>query len=125
MFNSMPQVAKKAMTLAANGRKFITGEPNKLYYGTLSLKQYLEENGERDAFIIRNLLKEQNWRAFESAYSHTGRAPYAPMAMMGLIVLAIINGVHSLRGIKKFARFNLAAQWVSGGICPQYKSSLP
>ncbi len=55
MFNSMPQVAKKAMTLAANGRKFITGEPNKLYYGTLSLKQYLEENGERDAFIIRDL----------------------------------------------------------------------
>ncbi len=70
MFNSMPQVAKKAMTLAANGRKFITGEPNKLYYGILPLKQYLEENGERDAFIIRDLLKEQNWRAFESAYSH-------------------------------------------------------
>ena len=58
--------------------------------------------------------------ALNQQYSATGRARYSPMTMTGLILCGIINAVSSLRALKKFARFDLTAQWVTGGICPEY-----
>ena len=120
LFNKSYQVPKKTLTISATGRAFVNNDPHSLTYGNISLKHYLEENGETGAFIIRSILEEQDWSGFESKYSATGRAPYSPMAMMGLILCGTSNAVSSLRALKRFSRFNLTAQWVTGGICPDY-----
>jgi len=61
------------------------------------------------------LLDEQDWRMFESCYAASGRALYAPRAMMGLIVYGVMKGVHSLRELE---RLDLGCMWVRGAIMP-------
>ena len=71
LFNKSYQVPKKTLTISATGRAFVNNDPHSLTYGNISLKQYLEENGETGAFIIRSILEEQDWSGFESKYSAT------------------------------------------------------
>jgi len=66
------------------------------------------------------LLDEQDWRIFESRYAASGRAPYAPRAIMGLILYGVMKGVHSLRELERLARLDLGCMWVSGGIMPDH-----
>jgi transposase len=49
-----------------------------------------------------------------------GRSPYAPQAMVGLILYGIMQGVTSLRDLERFARVDLGGMWVSGGILPDH-----
>ena len=50
----------------------------------------------------------------------TGRAPYAPQLMVGLILYGVMQGVHSLRKLERLARLDLGCLWVTGGIAPDH-----
>jgi hypothetical protein len=48
---------------------------------------------------------EQDWTEFEGAYAATGRPPFSPRQMTGLILYGVMQGVHSLRELERLARW--------------------
>lgn len=70
--------------------------------------------------LVASILDEQDWSSFEERYACTGRPPYAPRNMVGLILYGIMQGITSLRGLERLARLELGCMWVSGGICPDH-----
>ncbi|WP_246545355.1 transposase, partial [Photorhabdus hainanensis] len=90
--------------------------------GTLSLHDYLKQVGERAAFIVSDILDEQNWAPFERDYASSGRAPYSPRSMMGILLYGLMKGISSLRGLERLARLDLGCLFVSHGITPDHAS---
>ena len=60
---------------------FIDPDPREILIGTQSLEAHLKAVGNRDAFVVRRVLRELDFTVFEQAYSVTGRSAYAPKAM--------------------------------------------
>lgn len=110
------------LTKMTGARRF--NEPNgeDIFIGTIRLDKHLKQARLTAPLLVATLLKEQDWQEFESCYAPTGRAPYAPRAMVGLILFGIMQGVSSLRGMERFARQDLGCMWVTGGICPDHAS---
>jgi len=108
--------AKRVKSAVESGRRFVYGNPAALFVGTVHLEQYLRGLGKHVPLKVSRLLDEQDWRMFESRYAGSGRAPYAPRAMMGLILYGVMQGVHSLRELERMARLDLGCMWVSSGI---------
>jgi len=111
---------KRVKNAVESGRRFVYGNPAALFVGTVRLEQYLRDLQEHTPLKVSRLLDEQDWRMFESRYAASGRAPYAPRAMMGLILYGVMQGVHSLRELERMARLDLGCMWVSGGITPDH-----
>lgn len=101
-------------------RVFDRPDPEDIFIGHIRLREYLNTAKVSAPFIIRKLLLTQDWQALESVYATCGRPPYAPMAMMGLILYGIQKGITSLRRLEEFARTDLGCLWVTGGIAPDH-----
>ncbi|HBM43868.1 MAG TPA: IS1182 family transposase [Halomonas sp.] len=91
-----------------------------MFLGMTPLEDHLRQSGIRAPLVVAELLDAQDWTPFEDRYATTGRAPYAPRAMMGLILYGIMQGVSSLRALERLARVDLGAMWVTGGIAPDH-----
>ena len=113
---------EKPLYVAASGRQFIAPDRQQIYLGMLRLDKYLEQAGLKAPISVAALLDAQDWSEFESRYAGSGRAPYAPRAMMGLVLFGIMQGIHSLRTLERLARVDLGCMWVTGGICPDHAS---
>lgn len=120
LFVELPDGGKLGQTAADSGRKFITGDPRAIVIGTIPLEQYLRESGQTGVFTVARLLDEQDWTEFEGHYAATGRPPYSPRQMMGLILYGVMQGVHSLRELERLARLDLGCMWITGGIAPDF-----
>jgi transposase len=122
LFGEMPCGLEKSSSKTASdsGRRFICADPRAIFVGTTKLEEYLRQAGQLDAFTVADLLDRQNWQAFEGRYAATGRAPYAPRLMLGLILYGVMHGVHSLRELERLARLDLGCMWVTGGIAPDH-----
>jgi transposase len=107
-------------TAVNSGRRFVTGDAHAIFLGTTRLETYLRQSGQHAPFTVARLLGEQDWLPFEQRYAATGRAPYAPHLMMGLILYGVMQGVHSLRELERLARLDLGCMWVTGGIAPDH-----
>lgn len=107
-------------TALGSGRRFVTGDPHTIFLGATSLKEHLTQAGQTAAFKVAELLDLQDWSVFEARYAATGRAPYAPRLMLGLILYGVMHGVHSLREMERLARLDLGCMWVTGGITPDH-----
>jgi len=103
-----------------SGRRFVHGDAHAIFIGTSRLEHYLNQVGQTAPFIVAHLLDQQDWRPFEVRYAATGRAPYGPRWMMGLILYGVMRGVHSLRELERLARLDLGCMWVVGGISPDH-----
>ena len=122
LFGGMPDGANGRLlkTAVNSGRRFITGEARAIYLGATRLEDYLKQAGQVAAFTVARLLDEQDWLPFEARYAPTGRAPYAPRLMLGLILYGVMQGIHSLRELEQMARLDLGCMWVTGGIAPDH-----
>jgi len=126
LFGKAPEAvaARQVNSAVESGRRFVDGNRAALFIntsiGTVHLEQYLRDLKEHAALKASCLLDEQDWRVFESRYAASGRAPYAPRAMMGLILYAVMKGEHSLRELERLARLDLGCMRVSGGIMPDH-----
>jgi transposase len=107
-------------TAAQSGRRFISGDPGKIFIGPVRLEEYLKEASQKAPFVVAELLDGEDWKPFEERYSAVGRAPYSPRAMLGLILFGIMHGHHSLRELERFSRLDLGCMWVTGGIAPDH-----
>jgi transposase len=119
-FSDGSQNKVKVRTAVGSGRRFVTGNPRSIFLGALRLEDHLKQAGQTAAFTVANLLDEQDWQPFEARYRATGRAPYAPRLMLGLILYGVMQGVHSLRELERLARLDLGCMWVTGGIAPDH-----
>lgn len=120
LFVELPSGGKLERTAADSGRRFLTGDPNAIVVGTTPLKQYLRESGQLQPLTIGELLDQQDWSEFEARYAATGRPPYAPRLMLGLILYGVMRGNHSLRELERLARLDLGCMWLTGGIAPDH-----
>ena len=121
LFGGVPaQDARPRPNASDTGRRFVTGDAHAIVLGTTRLEDYLKQAGQRAPFVVAHLLGQQDWLAFEQRYAATGRAPYAPRLMMGLILYGVMQGVHSLRELERLARLDLGCMWVTGGIAPDH-----
>lgn len=107
---------------AQQKRRFCSPDVTELRIGSKPLNCYLRDANLQAPLIIDDILNDLDWSVFENRYSTTGRAPYAPRNMMGLILYGILQGKSSLRQIESLARLDLGAIWVSGGITPDHAS---
>lgn len=107
-------------TAVESGRRFVTGDPRKIFIGTTRLEDYLRQSDQTDPFEIAKLLDSLDWSEFEARYAPTGRAPYCPRLMLGLILYGVMQGIHSLRDLERLARLDLGCMWVTGGIGPDH-----
>ena len=122
LFGSVPAApdGPKARTAADSGRRFLSGDPRTIYIGVTRLEDYLKQQGQLAPFIVGRLLDERDWTAFEERYAPTGRPPFAPRAMLGVILYGVMQGVSSLRELERLARLDLGCMWISGGITPDH-----
>jgi transposase len=122
LFGDQPSAtcATALRTAADTGRRFVTGDARSIFIGTTRLEDYLKHVGQKTPFVVERLLVKQNWSTFEQRYAATGRAPYAPSLMMGLILYGVMQGVHTLRQLEQLARLDLGCMWVTGGIRPDH-----
>ena len=111
---------EKQLNVSVSGRTFNAPDRHQLFLGMTPLEQYLEQAGLTAPLSTARVLDEQNWSEFESRYAQTGRAPYAPQAMMGLILYGIMQGISSLRRLERFARQDLGCLWITGGVFPDH-----
>lgn len=114
--------AKATHATKPGGASFNRPDPRDIRLGEVRLDEHLEAMGTDDALRMRELLDAQDWSVFEQQYKPGGRPPYAPQAMLGLILYGIVKGVSSLRGLEELARLDLGAMWITGGLCPDHAS---
>jgi transposase len=112
-------VADKSVS-RAQGVQFKDPDPRCILLNGVCLDEHLRRSGEKSALKVRQLLLGQSWLEFEAAYRPGGRRPYAPRAMVGLVLYGIMRGITSLRDLEQFARVDLGCMWVSGGILPDH-----
>ena len=99
---------------------FVDPDPCMIQVGKADLHTHLLQCGHQDVLVIRTLLDEQDWSAFEAAYKPGGRRPYSPRAVLGLILYGILNGRSSLRELEYLAGVDLGCWWLTGGIMPDH-----
>lgn len=102
------------------GIRFVDPDPRLMRLNEVRLDQHLSQAGQDASIKIRTLLEEMDWSGFAQSYHPGGRPPYAPRAMVGLILYGIMQGISSLRRLEDFARTDLGCMWISGGIFPDH-----
>jgi len=101
---------------------FVNPSPERVYVGTLLLRDYLESSGMMEVIRLRELLFASDLSGFTSAYSPGGRRALHPGLMLGLIFFGIMEGKWSLRELERLARFDVRAWWLCGGVQPDHST---
>jgi transposase len=102
--------------------RFVDPSPQAITLVARPLGEHLEQMGVQAPFVVRRLLDEVDWTQLEGQYALAGRPPYAPRAMLGIVLYGLMQGVSSLRGLERLARVDLGCMWVSGGIMPDHSN---
>jgi transposase len=102
--------------------RFLAGRPERLFIGEISLRQYLEDAGKGWVIRFRQRLFEQDATTFFEKYRSTGRKPYHPFIILGLILYGIQLGRWSLRELEDLAKLDLGAWWICGGLQPDHST---
>jgi len=100
--------------------RFDDPDPSLIRLNEVRLDTHLKRTGQHDALKVRELLAALDWSPFEQRYKACGRPPYAPRAMLGLILYGVMQGITSLRPLENFARTDLGCMWITGGILPDH-----
>lgn len=100
--------------------RFEEPDPQAIFINQIRLDEHLKQMGQRAPLKVREVLAVLSYEAFERAYHANGRPPYAPRAMIGLILYGIMRGISSLRDLEALARTDVGCWWVSGGIAPDH-----
>lgn len=101
---------------------FVDPDPTQLVFGALRLEEYLNRTRSIAALTVREVVRSLDLSEFEAAYTMTGRAPYHPSLILGLVIYGILRGHSSLRGLEEMATLDLGAHWVTGGVIPDHST---
>jgi transposase len=112
--------AAGAEPLSAPLVKFESPDPRSIFINQVRLDEHLKAVGLKTPLRVRQLLEQLSFAEFERGYRPGGRPPYAPRAMVGLILYGIMQGISSLRDLERCARSDVGCWWLSGGIMPDH-----
>ena len=129
----VPNTAQQALPMAvpegsgervADGRKarFTNDNPQHLFIGEQRLDEYLESRGLRWVVRLRSELEKLDYSSLEARYQRTGRNPFHPRTILGLIVYGILEGQWSLRALEGLATRDVGAWWICGGHQPDHST---
>jgi transposase len=113
-------VSKQSLPCPAE--RFLKGDPNEIFIGSQSLHDYLEGAGKGWVIRFRTLLFAQDAVGFFEKYKATGRRPYHPFVVLGLILYGLSQGRTSLRQLEDLGKIDLAAWWICGGMQPDHST---
>lgn len=105
---------------AARAVKFHAPDPRDIFINQTRLEDHLKAVGLKAPLKMRAILDQLSFAEFEGRYQPGGRPPYAPRALLGLILYGIMQGVSSLRDLERMARSDVGCWWLSGGIMPDH-----
>lgn len=100
--------------------RFEAPDPQELSINGKPLREHLQQAGLTVPLKLRPLLQSLSFADFEARYRSGGRPPYAPRAMVGIILYGILQGLSSLRELERLARADVGCWWLSGGIMPDH-----
>jgi transposase len=102
--------------------RFKAGNPERLFIGEEPLQNYLIDSGKGWVIRFRAMLFEQDASGFIEKYTSTGRKPYHPFLILGLILYGAQMGRWSLRQLEDLAKLELGAWWICGGLRPDHST---
>jgi len=105
-----------------NEKGFVDPDPEQIVYGAYRLQEFLVRVGQDAALLVRDVVRSVDFSDFEAEYSLTGRAPYHPAIMLGLIIYGIMHGQSTLRDLEALAARDLGAHWITGGVIPDHST---
>lgn len=100
--------------------QFLQPSAKNILVDEIPLADFLKKKGLKKALMLENLLEKLDWEPFLKAYPIRGRTALHPRIMVGLILLAKLNSLHSLRAIERFAVKDLEAWYITGGHTPDH-----
>ncbi|MDX1746511.1 MAG: transposase, partial [Halobacteriales archaeon] len=101
---------------------FVDPDPDQLVYGAYTLREFLSRTGQDTPLLVRDVIRCIDFSEFEAGYELTGRAPYHPAIMLGLVVYGIMQGQSTLRELETLAVRDLGAHWITGGVFPDHST---
>lgn len=107
-------------TSSKSGLRFEAPDPRRLSINGKPLREHLQQAGLTTPLKLQPLLQSLSFADFEAGYRPGGRPPYAPRAMVGIILYGILQGLSSLRDLERLARSDVGCWWLSGGIMPDH-----
>ena len=111
---------KASNTATERAVKFHAPDPRDILINQVRLEDHLKAVGLTTPLKIRVVLERLSFAEFEKHYQPGGRPPYAPRAMLSVILYGIVQGISSLRDLERMARSDLGCWWLSGGIMPDH-----
>lgn len=112
-------VAEKAVS-SRGAPLFKSDDPGGLAVGPYRLDEYLRMQKMDWVLRLRELLCSIDYSAFTSTYVGTGRRPFHPRALIGLLIYGALKGHTSLRELEEVARVDVGAWWVTGCAQPDH-----
>lgn len=121
---SLPMALPEGGERSTDSRRprFTDDSPDHLFIGDQRLDRYLEDRGLGWAVRLRRELERLDYSALEARYQRTGRNPFHPRTMLGLIVYGILNGQMALRALESLATRDVGAWWICGGHQPDHST---
>jgi transposase len=111
---------KASNTATERAVKFHAPDPRDILINQIRLEDHLKAVGLTTPLKMRVVLERLSFAEFEKHYQPGGRPPYAPQAMLSVILYGIVQGISSLRDLERMARSDLGCWWLSGGIMPDH-----
>lgn len=102
--------------------RFTDDSPWHLFVGGVRLDEYLKSRGMGWVVRLRSELEAVDFGALTANYQRTGRNPFHPRTLLGLIVYGILNGQQSLRALESLAARDVGAWWICGGHQPDHST---
>lgn len=100
--------------------RFNDPSPEGLFAGGKRLREFLEDMGLADVFVVRELVRSLDLGKLLAKYPGGGRPAYHPAAMLGLVLFGLMRGARSTRCLEKLARSDLQCWWLTGGLMPDH-----
>lgn len=95
---------------------FVSPNPETLYVGSKSLRQYLEENKLGSIIKLREILEKTDLMPFKKKYNPAGRHPIEPLIPLGLILFGMTESRWTLRALEMLSKMDMRAWWICGGV---------
>lgn len=102
--------------------RFTDDSPEHLFVGPLRLDAYLKSRDLGWVVRLRSELARVDYAPLVASYHRTGRHPFHPRTLLGLIVYGILNGQWSLRNLENLAARDVGAWWICGGHQPDHST---
>jgi transposase len=99
---------------------FEAPDPREIFINRVRLDEHLRSVGLTASLKLREFLDALSFVEFEAGYRPGGRPPYAPRAMVAIILYGLLQGLSSLRDLERMARLDVSCWWLSGGIMPDH-----